>query len=156
MSRKNLLKKSLVALALVALGMLLSWALLGARPSGLLPWARPSSARAAGAAVAPSAVPVDPAYPGAPVDWYTCTPDSVATYNERIHIKCTAPASGGIWFFAAPTTNPHHAARLLSILSLADVAGRNVSVLYDPNDTSGTSFGCLETDCRILLAAELL
>jgi hypothetical protein len=30
----------------------------------------------------------------------------------------------------------------------AQVAHRNLTVWYDPNTTSGTSFGCLASDCR--------
>jgi hypothetical protein len=93
----------------------------------------------------------DPAVPTAAV-WVTCTPVSVATLNNRVHVRC-AESYGGVDFFAAPTSNPAHAARILSTLSTAQVAGRTLDILYDPADTSGSAFGCGESNCRILLAA---
>ena len=86
--------------------------------------------------------------------WYTtCNPENVATYTTRVHIKCTV-ADNGIQFFAAPTSNSKHAARVLSLLLTAQAAGKQVSVLYDPADTSGTAYGCLEVDCRPILAVD--
>ncbi|MCB0034771.1 MAG: hypothetical protein KDE51_12150 [Anaerolineales bacterium] len=83
--------------------------------------------------------------------WISCTPIGVATYYNRVHVRCAA-AVGGISYFAAPTNNPANAARILSTLSTAQVAGRTLSILYDPNDLSGTDFGCLEADCRPIVA----
>jgi hypothetical protein len=63
---------------------------------------------------------------------------------------------GGIQYFALSTANAAHAARVLSVLSTAHAAGRQLSILYEPSDTSGTAIGCLETDCRLILAAAFL
>lgn len=79
--------------------------------------------------------------------WIDCTPVQVVTYAGRIHVKCAA-AVGGITFFAAPTTDASHAARILSIISTAQVAGRTMVILYDPDDISGEAYGCLIHDCR--------
>lgn len=83
--------------------------------------------------------------------WVSCTPANVVTYSTRVHVKCTAAISG-ISYFAVSTADASKAARVLSILSTANVAGRTLSILYDPADTSGTSIGCQAADCRLLQA----
>jgi hypothetical protein len=92
----------------------------------------------------------EPEAPTAEV-WVTCTPVSVATLSNRVHVLC-AESYSGVFYFAAPTSNPAHAARILSTLSTAQVAGRTLEILYDPADTSGSEFGCGESNCRVLLA----
>lgn len=83
--------------------------------------------------------------------WISCTPIGVATYTRRVHVQCSA-AVGGISFFAASTADPSYAARVLSLISTAQVAGRTLSILYDPADTSGTGIGCGSSDCRLIQA----
>ena len=87
----------------------------------------------------------------ADASWVSCIPASVATFEDRVHVEC-ASSIAGIRFFAAPTNNPAHAARVLSTLSAAQVAGRTLDILYDPSDTSGSDFNCLESDCRTIKA----
>lgn len=87
--------------------------------------------------------------------FYTCKSIGVAVYAERIHVQCDKPASGGFSYFALSTTNSAHAARILSVLTAAHLAGRNIVVLYDPGDTSGTAFGCAANDCRRLISVGL-
>jgi len=69
--------------------------------------------------------------------------------NQRAHVRCAAPV-GGIDFFAVPTDNPAHVARVLSILSTAQAAGRTLNILYDPADASSLPLGCAPTNCRLL------
>jgi hypothetical protein len=83
--------------------------------------------------------------------WISCTPANIATYDSRVHVKCSA-AVGGIQYFAAPTSDSENAARILSVISTARVAGRTLSILYDPADLSGASYGCLTDDCRPIIA----
>lgn len=78
-----------------------------------------------------------------------CTPIRVAAFKNRVHVQCSS-AVGGISFFAAPTSDPQNAARILSLISTAQVAGRNLLIWYDPANTSGASFGCQTKDCRII------
>lgn len=85
--------------------------------------------------------------------WAYCVPDRVATYTTRLHIKC-ASAINGIYFFAVPTSDSKHAARMLATMLTAHAAGLPTWVLFDPDDTSNLPPGCLETDCRLLLAIE--
>lgn len=88
--------------------------------------------------------------------WYRCTPANVAVFASRIHIKCTAAAPGGILYFAYPARDTANASRFLSLLTSAEVAGKQVDVLYDPADTSGASFGCATGDCRTISGVALL
>ena len=79
----------------------------------------------------------------------SCTPSNVIVFSNRVHIKCVEIV-GGIQYFAAPTADAAHVARVLSIISTATVAGRTVIVFYNPADTSGTSIGCQANDCRLI------
>lgn len=88
--------------------------------------------------------------------WHTCTPANVAAFTSRIHVKCAAAAAGGIWYFAFPTRDAAGAARYLSLLSTALVAGKQVQIFYDTTDTSGASYGCATSDCRPIRAVGLL
>lgn len=84
--------------------------------------------------------------------FHTCKSVDVSTYPERIHVRCDQAASGGIAFFAIPTANSAHAARVLSVLLIAHVTGKDIEVEFDTADTSGVSFGCQAHDCRRLLS----
>lgn len=111
-----------------------------------------------GQAFAPQAAKAD--NPGTPLlfqqnspqveTWTTYTPVAVGVFADRVHVQCAA-AVGGIHFFAAATNNPAHAARVLSTLSAAQIAGRTLSILYDTTDTSGEDFGCWAADCRRII-----
>ncbi len=87
--------------------------------------------------------------------WYRCTPANVAAYPARIHVKCTV-ANAGILYFAYPTRDTANASRFLSLLTSAEVAGKQVDILYDPADTSGSAFGCAASDCRTIVGLALL
>jgi hypothetical protein len=111
-----------------------------------------------GAAAAPS----QPGLPGADnttqiepsaATWISCTPIGVATYikSGRVHVQCAA-AVNGIRFFAVSTSDAANAARVLSTITTAQVAGRTLTILYDPADLSGASIGCQTNDCRLILA----
>jgi hypothetical protein len=83
--------------------------------------------------------------------WITCTPTESITGSQRIHVKC-ASAVGGIIFFALGVNDEAAAARALSVINTALVAGRGLTLLYDPADTNGTAIGCLASDCRMIQA----
>ena len=97
--------------------------------------------------------------------WYQCNPAThVGLFTNRIHIYCsTTTAVGGapalnpsIHWFAYPT-NPDsaEASRFMSIMQSSHITGTTVWVYLDPNDTSGTSFGCGSGDCRRINGIEL-
>jgi hypothetical protein len=82
-----------------------------------------------------------------------CVPDQVVVFADapRQHVHCAASV-GGISYFAISTVETSLAARVLSILTTAQVAGRTLVIRYDPADTSGTSIGCQANDCRLIFA----
>lgn len=79
----------------------------------------------------------------------TCTPSNLAVYDTRVHVKCVESV-GGIQWFAISTADSAKAARVLSIINSAMVTGRPLFINYNPTDTSGDSFGCQASDCRII------
>ncbi len=88
-----------------------------------------------------------PAYAG---QWTDCTPSNVMTSQNRVHVKCEETV-GGIQYFAVSAEDPANAARTLSSLSTALVAGKTVSIYYEPTDLSGAAFGCQTNDCRLII-----
>lgn len=86
----------------------------------------------------------------APAAWTSCTPIQAATFSNRVHVRC-AEAVSGISFFAATTTDQAFAARVLSLVSTAQVAGKTLAIQYNPADTSGAAVGCLASDCRLII-----
>lgn len=86
-------------------------------------------------------------------EWVSCDPIAVATFENRVHVRCAASVGGGISYFARPITDGAETQRYLSTLLAAQVAGRTLSILTDLADTSGATFGCQASDCRRLKAA---
>ena len=87
--------------------------------------------------------------------FHICQPVEVAAFASRVHVLCNIGTRDGIRYFAVATANSAHAARILSVLMMAHLTARSIAVLYDPADTSGTNFGCLEEDCRRLLGVKV-
>jgi hypothetical protein len=83
--------------------------------------------------------------------WVSCVPVGIVTFAARVHVQCQT-AIGGVSYFAASTADAANVARILSVITAAQVAGRTLSVLYDPADTSGTAIGCQAADCRLIQA----
>jgi len=96
--------------------------------------------------------------------WYQCNaPNHVGLFTDRVHIYCTsttpiasAPALSGIFWFAFPTSpDSAGASRFFSLLQSTKITGGTLWVMVNPNDTSGSSFGCAASDCRKIYGAEL-
>jgi hypothetical protein len=88
--------------------------------------------------------------------YFLCTPVAVATFSDRVHVRCSPAAPGGIAFFAVcSTSDAANAARFLSVFTTAKVTGKQLAIYYNPNDTSGTSCGCASADCRLATGAEV-
>lgn len=136
-SNNAVIKNSL----LIVLGIIIGTMLLGERPF---------ASQTASADTQPAISPLEQNSP-AGESWTSCVPVAVANFHNRVHVRCTAPV-GNILYFAAPTNNAAHAARVLSTLSAAQIAGRTLDIIYDPDDTSGTDIGCLAADCRMIVA----
>ncbi len=149
MSKRDLFKGALTSVALILVGILIVWAISTGSVGHLLSFAQPSSVQAA-ASEAPALSAEGPD------DVHTCTSVGVAVYPERVHVECSVAAPGGIRFFALGTSNPSHAARILSVLSMAHVTGKALYIDYDPGDTSGEAIGCMATDCRLIRSAAIL
>jgi hypothetical protein len=85
----------------------------------------------------------------------SCTPDQVMVFSSagggRLHVHCAASV-GGISYFALSSSDTAASARVLSVIDSAIISGRTLTVLYDPADLSGSVIGCLNTDCRLILA----
>ena len=88
---------------------------------------------------------------------YTCVPRYVGAFPSRVHVLCTAPAAGGISYFAVCTEgNSATASRALSAFTTAKVTGKSLQIYYTSADTSGTACGCLASDCRLASGVEVL
>lgn len=85
----------------------------------------------------------------------TCTPVSSASFDNRVHVRCSAAVSG-ILYFAVATSDANRAARALALFSTAQSLGRDLRIFYDPANTSGSALGCLVSDCRLADGVELL
>jgi hypothetical protein len=81
---------------------------------------------------------------------FTCSPVEAAVFpKSRVHVRC-ASGDGPILFFALSVADSEDANRILSISSAALLAKRELLILYDPNDVSGDSIGCLANNCRLI------
>jgi hypothetical protein len=91
----------------------------------------------------------------ATTDVFVCTPVTVASFASRVAVYCNPP-DGALSFFAV-CTHPDlaWAARALSLMTTAKVAGKNLNIYFDPADTSGASCGCQTGDCRAITAVEV-
>lgn len=107
------------------------------------------------AAVVAATLPSGPAASAATQVFHECKSVNVYVFPERIHVRCDK-AKNNIIYFAVSTANSAHAARVLSVLVTAHAAGRTIAVVFDPNDTTGTQFGCAANDCRRLLSVGVL
>ena len=87
--------------------------------------------------------------------WVVCTPTGVASFSNRIHVRCSQSFSG-IAFFAYKAGDSAGAARYMSLASSAMISGRNLRILYNPADQSGTAIGCQAGDCRLLTGMEMM
>jgi hypothetical protein len=96
--------------------------------------------------------------PSAPADVHTCTPSHVGAFADRVHVRCSNPGQPGpsIYYFAfCSSIDPALASRYLSVFTTAKVTGKNLSIYYDPADTSGTGCGCNAGDCRLIWGVEV-
>ena len=144
MEVKSVIKKAFVYIVIICLGILA-----GAHMRGTASATAPSGEEIGAQIRNGQPAPMVPNE-----QWSYCVPDRVATYTTRMHIRCAA-AINGIYFFAVPISDSKHAARMLATMLTAQAAGLPTRVLFDPDDTSNLPPGCLETDCRLLLAIEI-
>jgi hypothetical protein len=153
MSLAHLCRKLAQHASFILAGVIVSASLLLGHASGQPTSAENRSASGANGAGIAGATELTAGIPSGPQGaetWISCVPVGVVTYRIRVHIHCAA-AVGGISYFAVSTTDTAYAARVLSTISTAQVAGRTLSIIYDPADLSGASIGCQTNDCRLIL-----
>jgi hypothetical protein len=82
--------------------------------------------------------------------WTECKPAEVAVFKNRVHVKCSVAAPGGILFFAVPITagNAADVDRFVNMASTAITSSRSLSVVFDSTDLSGAAWGCATANCR--------
>ena len=95
------------------------------------------------------------AAPTAPTTTFSCTPDIIVSANVRVVAHCNPGYDNTIYWFAYPTSDSGNASRMLSLFESARATGSTVTFYFEPNDTSGTSYGCLASDCRAIWAATM-
>jgi len=152
MSKIHLTRTIVVYAAIFLLGMLIAPVF-----TGLLPAVVPAGSQAALAqSGAPETIPTNLQDGDAPdFSVFTCNPDFVGEFTNRVHVHCNTPALNGVYWFATPTSDSKRAARIFSLLLTAAAAAKNVRVYYD-DAASGASFGCAVSDCRPILYIELV
>jgi len=78
---------------------------------------------------------------------HSCTPISVMTYSNRVHVRCSNPVNN-IRYFALSMSSSSKVDRFLKIATTALVSEKQMYIGYGSTDTSGASFGCRANDCR--------
>lgn len=80
--------------------------------------------------------------------WVLCRPVETVSFSGRVHVKCETPVDGVFWYFACSTADARFSSRMLNVSMAGQVAEKTLLILFDPNDQSGVTFGCLANDCR--------
>ena len=97
--------------------------------------------------------------------WYQCNaPNHIGLFSDRLHIFCqtTAPIAGApaldpaIFWFAYPTSpDSAGASRFMSLLQTSVITSKPIWLQVDPNDSSGSNFGCGGANCRRFYGMEM-
>ena len=148
MSKKIPWKTALLYGSAILLGIVLGQLVAGLAGGLRIAAKQPAVAQAA------EAVPVAVLAPDSPDATYICTPSYIGAFTNRVHVLCTVAAPGGIYYFAAPTSDSRNAARVLSIMLTAKSLGKNLQIYYDPT-ASGAAYSCQTNDCRLITAIEM-
>ena len=95
------------------------------------------------------------------VYWAECQVVEVATFANRVHVKCSTTLAGEyipLRYFASPTSNSAEAARLLAMgtAALTGAGGGKLWVLLDLSKSDAVSYGCAWNDCRRPLETRLV
>jgi len=150
MFHSKLTKRTIVLVTMFLIGLLGAWAIQAAPSTAVTPKTANPAPVAQSTGTDDSAAITSPSSSS----WVNCTPNNVAVFSNRIHVRCTQSYSG-IRYFAYPASDAAAVARFLSVLTSAQVSGHTLQVLYDPADHSGASYGCNISDCRPFQAVEL-
>ena len=79
----------------------------------------------------------------------------IATFTNRIHLRCNTANNGTIYFYAYPNDSAHSvvAGQMLAVINTAYALGKGVDVYYYP-DSGSNPPGCGTGDCRGLWGVE--
>ena len=80
-----------------------------------------------------------------------CPVDEVATFQNRVHVRCGArywDKSPWPSYFAVPTSSSNEAARLVTMGTAAYMGDWQLQIFYDVDDMNAASYGCANQDCR--------
>ena len=97
-----------------------------------------------------------PELPNAPNASFYCDVSNVASFDNRIHIRCSN-SNNGIYYYAYPT-DPVHVATANQFLAIGNTAyalGHHVWVYYDSNSSMNPA-GCNTSDCRGLYGVSMV
>lgn len=89
---------------------------------------------------------------GPSVIWAKCEVAEVATFSNRVHVRCVNNAVNylAVRYFASPTTNSAEAARLVTLgtAALTGAGAGHLWVRFNIYDYAAASYGCGSNDCR--------
>ena len=96
-----------------------------------------------------------------PVYWAKCQVVEVATFSNRVHVKCSTTQAGQyipLRYFASPTSSSSEAQRLVTMgtAALMGAGGGYLWVLLDLRDLTAISYGCFNNDCRRPIETKLI
>jgi len=78
-----------------------------------------------------------------------CPVLEVATFANRVHVKCQQGGTTLVPFFAVPTGSASEATRLVTLGSAALMGAGKLEITYEVTSTTDIeAFGCLKRDCR--------
>lgn len=83
---------------------------------------------------------------------YTCTVADVTVFPDRVHVRCDAASSDGIWFFAISTFDAMAADRLLALGTSALMGNKRMYFRYETDANNVVFFpvpGCGSSNCRV-------
>lgn len=78
-----------------------------------------------------------------------CKVIEVATFLNRVHVRCDPKYdTSSPLFYASPTSNPSEATRLVTLGSAALMGAGDLLVVWEAFVSDAEAFGCLAKDCR--------
>lgn len=92
-----------------------------------------------------------------PEAYFTCIPEQVAVFSNRMHVRCSNSPGSGIYFFAYPIKeSPGYMANRWIAVSQSALALNKTLVVHYNSDSNYNPAGCWTKDCRLLTGLVLL
>lgn len=77
----------------------------------------------------------------------SCKVINIASFSNRVHLKCQTATSDGVQYFAVSST-AIDATAVFAVASAAFQKGEKVKVSYDNDNRNGETYSCNYTTCR--------